>query len=222
MANARQDLERQAAAIEALWRSAREVPCGAAAGPVLAEGRPGARLMLIGEAPGFQEVKQGRPFAGPAGRLLDRLLEATGLRRNDVWITNVVKCRPMTEVEGQVRNRPPTVGEQKQWKPLLFQEIETLRPDAIICLGAFAARAIFGSRFRLTQERGEWRDSEWGIPALATFHPAYALHLEGDASDRAVATMIADFNKVVARLEGKGGATAPPPRDYGDQGRLFE
>src|SRR5690606_11584193 len=136
-------------------------------GVVFGEGNPRARLMLVGEGPGAQEDEQGRPFAGRAGRLLDRILAAIGLAREDVYITNVVKCRPPG-------NRTPTEAEMRTCLPYLLAQIRLIRPGIIVCLGSTAVRALISPEARITQVRGTWRQ-RWGIDLMPTFHPAAVL-----------------------------------------------
>ena len=152
--------------------------CPQGVGPVTGVGNPSARLCLVGEAPAEYEIKEGRPFAGPAGRVLDDALAQVGLQRADLWITNVVKCRTMRIVNGKKENRAPLAGELKAWLPLLHEELAIVRPKAIICLGGTAAKALLGKAFKLTEQRGQWLDGPEGTRAMATFHPAYVLHLQ--------------------------------------------
>ena len=170
--------------------------CPAGLGPVTGVGNPGAKLCLIGEAPAEYEVKEGRPFAGPAGRVLDDVLAQVGLRRADLWLTNVVKCRTMRLVNGRKENRAPLAGELKAWLPLLREELAIVRPDVVICLGGTAAKAILGKAFKLTEQRGQWLEGPNGARAMATFHPAYVLHLQQhdpDRSDSAYETLVRDL-----------------------------
>ncbi len=209
-------------ALAAVEERMRALGCGPGLGPVLGEGNPGATIVLIGEAPGEREVIEGYPFAGPSGRLLDETLATAGLRRVDLWLTNVVKCRPVREtaVPGRLANRAPLVGEIKRWRPLLLDELAAVAPRIVVCLGATSARALLGRDFRLTDERGVWRTLPEGLPApengmtatprvLATFHPAYIMHLEPydtTASDDARALLLADLRAVHARAAEIGDA----------------
>jgi len=170
--------------------------CPAGLGPVTGVGNPNATLCLIGEAPAEYEVKEGRPFAGPAGRVLDDVLAQVGLRRADIWLTNVVKCRTMRIVNGRKENRAPLAGELKAWLPLLQEELAIIKPAAIVCLGGTAAKAILGKAFKLTEQRGQWLDGPQGARTMATFHPAYVLHLQQhdpDRSDAAYETLLTDL-----------------------------
>jgi uracil-DNA glycosylase family 4 len=177
--------------------------CPPELGPVMGEGDPRAPLALVGEAPGEREVAEGYPFAGPTGRLLDTLLVEVGMCRGDFWLTNVVKCRPVKDEKGRLSNRAPLAGELKAWLPLLIEELEVIGPRMLLCLGATAARALLGRDFRLTEQRGRWLDGPLSTRAMATFHPAYILHLEShdpQASHDALARLRLDLAEVSARL----------------------
>ena len=131
------------------------------------EGDPEAALMLIGEGPGEQEDLTGRPFVGPAGQLLDRILAAAGLSREQVYICNVVKCRPP-------HNRIPEADECQACMPYLRQQVALVRPKVILLLGATAAKAVLGPDIRITRDRGVWHLSR-GVWILPTFHPSALL-----------------------------------------------
>ncbi len=138
---------------------------------VFGEGNPSARLMFIGEGPGRDEDLQGRPFVGKAGELLDRMIGAIGLRREDTYIANVVKCRPPD-------NRTPLPEEARACLGYLRRQIELIRPDVIVTLGATPLRELLGVSEGITRIRGQWRQVEVGgrrIPVMPTFHPAYVL-----------------------------------------------
>ncbi len=152
---------------------------------VFGEGSPAAPLALVGEAPGGQEDRAGRPFVGPAGQILSDALAAAGLDRGSVWITNVVKCRPTTPgVAGRLKNRAPTEEEVRAFLPWLLEELEIIAPLAIVCLGATAARALLGRPVRITVERGQWFTGPGGVPTILTYHPAYLLRRTDDRDDR--------------------------------------
>ena len=177
--------------------------CTPGLGPVFGEGDPAAPLVLIGEAPGEREVAEGYPFAGPAGRMLDALLADAGLKRSEFWLTNVVKCRPVKEERGRLANRAPLAGEIKAWLPLLLEELAVVHPRLLLCLGGTSARALLGRGFKLTEQRGQWMDGPLDTQAMATFHPAYILHLETHApsgSQAARETLRLDLREVAARL----------------------
>lgn len=134
---------------------------------VFGTGDPEARLMFIGEGPGFDEDRQGLPFVGRAGKLLDQIIGAMGFERKQVYIANVVKCRPPD-------NRTPQPDEVSSCTPFLFEQIEIIRPDVIVTLGAPAAQALLGKTSGITKIRGTFHEYN-GIRVMPTFHPAYLL-----------------------------------------------
>jgi len=134
---------------------------------VFGVGNPGARLMFVGEAPGEDEDLQGFPFVGKAGQLLTKMIEAMGLRRDDVYICNTVKCRPPN-------NRNPEPDELLACEPFLKGQLGAVKPEAIVTLGKFAAQSLLRESTPITRLRGQWRVYE-GIPVMPTFHPAYLL-----------------------------------------------
>jgi len=135
---------------------------------VFGEGSPGARLLFVGEGPGKEEDLEGRPFVGEAGKLLTRIIEnGMGLKREEVYICNVVKCRPP-------RNRDPEPDETEACLPFLKQQLSLIKPEVICTLGRVASQALLGTDFRITRDRGKWR-SFMDIPLMPTFHPAYLL-----------------------------------------------
>src|SRR5206468_3931714 len=151
--------------------------------PVFGDGSPAARLAIVGEAPAERDEVTGRPFSGPAGQLLDHLLAEVGVQRDELWLTNVVKCRPI-KLEGRfARNRPPTQAEIRSWADELRQELDAVHPKIVLCFGATSAAAVIRKGFKLSQERGQWFPGPAGSRAMATFHPAYVLRLEGEAQD---------------------------------------
>ncbi|MFZ5586269.1 MAG: uracil-DNA glycosylase [Thermodesulfobacteriota bacterium] len=134
---------------------------------VFGAGPQTARVMLIGEAPGEKEDERGEPFVGPAGQLLDKMLAAVGLTRSEVYITNLVKCRPPN-------NRDPRPEEAAACRPFLEGQIAAIAPRAILTLGRPAAQALLASDAPISALRGRWRDLD-GVPLLPTFHPAFLL-----------------------------------------------
>ena len=142
---------------------------------VLGEGDIHAPVMLIGEGPGREEDLSGRPFVGPAGQLLDRMLGAVELKREDVYIANVVKCRPPA-------NRTPTEAEAQACLPYLRAQFALVSPKIIVCLGATAARCVYGADVRITRDRGQWKQSK-GVWLLPTYHPAALLRDESKKRD---------------------------------------
>jgi len=134
---------------------------------VFGVGSPEARLMFVGEGPGEDEDLQGYPFVGKAGQLLTKMIEAMGLRRDDVYICNTVKCRPPN-------NRNPEPDELLACEPFLKGQLGAVKPEVIVTLGKFAAQALLREQTPITRLRGQWREYE-GIPVMPTFHPAYLL-----------------------------------------------
>ncbi len=148
---------------------------------VFGEGSATSRLMFIGEGPGRDEDLQGRPFVGKAGELLDKMIGALGLQRADVYISNIVKCRPPD-------NRTPTPQEAQRCMGYLRRQIELVHPAVIITLGATPLRELLGVTTGITRTRGQWQRLEMlgGIPVMPTFHPAYVLRQYTQEVRRAV------------------------------------
>jgi DNA polymerase len=135
---------------------------------VFADGGPSARLMFIGEAPGADEDRQGLPFVGRAGQLLtDMITKGMGLKRQDVYIANILKCRPP-------ENRLPSAEESENCLPYLKRQIEIVRPEFICLLGLTAVQGLLGTNLSMSRLRGKWYRYE-GIPTIVTYHPAYLL-----------------------------------------------
>lgn len=134
---------------------------------VFGEGNPKARLVFIGEGPGAEEDSTGRPFVGRAGQLLDRIIAAIGLKREDVYIANIVKCRPPG-------NRTPESDEVETCEPFLFRQLAFIKPKVIVALGSPAFQCLLRTRESITRSRGEWRDLN-GVRLMPTFHPAFLL-----------------------------------------------
>lgn len=155
---------------------------------VFGQGPQGARVLFIGEAPGAQEDKRGLPFVGPAGHLLDRMLQAVGLRREDVYITNIVKCRPPN-------NRDPEPAEAAACRGFLDAQVKAVSPKVICTLGRPAAQAVLASDAPISAMRGNWH-SAWGLPVLPTFHPAYLLR-----SPRQKAQAYQDLKELVRKIK---------------------
>ena len=154
---------------------------------VFGDGNPKAQLVFVGEGPGADEDAQGLPFVGRAGKLLTQMIEAMGLRREDVYICNVVKCRPP-------ENRAPEPDEVAACSPFLMRQIDSIHPKVIVCLGATAAKTILNTTRGISQFRGEWLD--WrGHKLMATYHPAYLLR-----NPPAKADVWKDLQKVMAEL----------------------
>ena len=154
---------------------------------VFGDGSPKAELVFIGEGPGADEDQQGLPFVGRAGKLLTQMIEAMGLQRKDVYICNVVKCRPP-------ENRAPEPDEVATCSPYLLRQIDVIRPKVIVCLGAVAAKTLLATTRGISQFRGQWL--EWrGHKLMATYHPAYLLR-----NPNAKGEVWKDLQKVMAEL----------------------
>jgi DNA polymerase len=134
---------------------------------VFGVGNPAAELMFVGEGPGAEEDRQGEPFVGKAGQLLTKMIEAMGFRREDVYIANVVKCRPPN-------NRDPEPDEIAACEPFLKAQIAAVRPRVVVALGRFAVQTLLRDPTPVSRQRGRWREYE-GVRLMPTFHPAYLL-----------------------------------------------
>ena len=169
---------------------------------VFGEGDPCARVMVVGEGPGETEDALGRPFVGRAGELLEKMLAAIDLPREDVFICNTVKCRPTLDDGGKkLRNRPPDPTEMKNCRPYLDEQIAIIRPEIILALGAPAAKSFMGEKFSITKQRGQWFDGPDGIALIATFHPAYILRQTGGELTAMKRLVWQDLQAVRARLD---------------------
>jgi uracil-DNA glycosylase family protein len=164
--------------------------------------KPKVVVMMIGEQPGDHEDKEGRPFVGPAGKLLDRCLEEVGIDRSKVYVTNTVKHFKW-EPRGKLRiHKKPDMKEIRACRPWLDAELETVQPKLIVCLGAVAAQALLGSSFKITQEHGKLREAEGLPPIIATLHPSAILRARTDGDrHRQRETFVQDLREV-ARFSG--------------------
>ncbi len=151
---------------------------------VFGVGNVDAQLMFIGEAPGADEDAQGEPFVGAAGQLLTKIIVATGLSRADVYIANILKCRPDTPGQS-FGNRKPTSEEMQTCIPFLHEQIDLIRPKVIIALGATAVEGLLGKTVGITKLRGHWQTYR-GIPLMPTYHPAYLLRNQAMSEKRRV------------------------------------
>ncbi len=140
--------------------------------------------MFIGEAPGADEDAQGEPFVGRAGQLLTKIIETMGFTRDDVYIANVLKCRPDMPV-GAPGNRPPTLDEMQTCLPYLREQIEIIRPKVLVALGATAVEGLLGTRGVLRELRGKWHSFN-ETPLMITYHPSYLLRNQTPAEKRKV------------------------------------
>ncbi len=174
-----------------LWRGATQT--------VFGEGRTSARIMLVGEMPGDQEDRQGAPFVGPAGRELDKALEAAEIDRRDIYVTNVVKHFKFEERGKRRIHQTPRKGEVDACMPWLDTEIKLIRPLGLVALGATAAKALLGGTFRVTQHRGELLESDLAPIVAATIHPSAIVRDRDDESRRRERLAFAEDLRVVAR-----------------------
>jgi len=169
---------------------------------VFGEGSSKARVMLVGEQPGDQEDIQGRPFVGPAGKILDKALEEAGIDRKEVYVTNAVKHFKW-EPRGKRRiHKKPNSLEIAACRPWLEAEIEVLRPHVIVCLGATAAQSLLGRQFKVSLQRGQWVESPLAPFVMATVHPSSLLRAPDDETRRReMLRFIADLKRVHEALE---------------------
>lgn len=169
---------------------------------VFGNGDPHADLMFIGEGPGFHEDRKGEPFVGAAGQLLDRMLGEIGLEREQVYVGNIVKCRPPG-------NRDPEPDEIEACTPWLVEQISLIQPQVIVTLGNFATKFVLSTTTGITRLRGQIHD--WhGRTVIPTFHPAAILHGGGEGSPQ-FAALREDFGLVRRTLDAAAGAQAPGP-----------
>jgi uracil-DNA glycosylase family protein len=168
---------------------------------VFGEGRKASDVMLVGEQPGDREDLDGRPFVGPAGRLLDRALDRAGIDRRNVYVTNVVKHFKW-EARGKRRiHKKPNLAEISACKPWLEAEISVVRPKAVVALGATAAQALWGRNFKVSRQRGELVESELAPLATATVHPSSILRApDDDARKKAMNEFVADLERIAKEL----------------------
>ena len=145
---------------------------------VFGVGNPDAELMFIGEAPGADEDRQGEPFVGSAGQLLTKIIGAMGFQRSDVYIANILKCRPDMP-PSSYGNRPPTPLEMQTCLPYLEEQIGIIQPKVMVALGATAVEGLLGTRQVMREVRGKWRTYQ-NIPLMITYHPAYLLRNQED------------------------------------------
>jgi DNA polymerase len=167
---------------------------------VFGEGARSAEVMLVGEQPGDQEDRQGRPFVGPAGRLLDEALEAAGIDRRRAYVTNIVKHFKW-EARGKRRiHKKPNLGEIRACTPWLEAEIDVVRPRALVCLGATAAQGLLGRDFKVSRRRGELVASELAPIVMATVHPSSILRGPEEERREALEAFVADLSAVARAL----------------------
>ena len=174
-----------------LWRTGTQT--------VFGEGRTRSEVVLVGEQPGDQEDKAGKPFVGPAGKLLDRALAESGIDRSAAYVTNVVKHFKW-EARGKKRiHKKPNLSEIAACRPWLDAELESLRPKALVCLGSTAAQALLGREFRVTRDRGRAVDSDLAPLVTATIHPSAILRMrEKEERDEEMRAFVNDLALVAA------------------------
>ena len=175
-----------------LWKNATQT--------VFGEGNRGSTVMMVGEQPGDKEDRAGRPFVGPAGGVLDKALEAAGIDREEVYVTNIVKHFKWTP-RGRMRiHKKPSTREIAACRPWLDAELRTARPRIVVCLGSTAAQALLGRDFKVTQRRGEFIEKD-GVLFTATVHPSAILRSPDDESrHREMDLFIRDLKKVAGML----------------------
>ena len=169
---------------------------------VLGEGPKKAKVMFVGEQPGDREDREGRPFVGPAGHLFDRALEDAGIDRREVYLTNVVKHFKHT-MRGKRRiHQRPNAEEIRACRPWLDAELAQVKPQLLVCLGAVAATALLGSKFKVTQQRGQLIESDLAPKVTATVHPSSILRApDDDARRQGYADFVRDLKIVATALE---------------------
>ncbi len=178
-----------------LWENATQT--------VFGEGAAKATMLLVGEQPGDREDVEGRPFVGPAGRILDEALEEAGIERSSVYLTNAVKHFKWTRRGKRRLHEKPNSQEVRACRPWLEAEVKAVRPQLLVLLGATAAQSLLGPTFRVTQHRGHTLPTPLGVTAVATVHPSSILRAPDDASRReAMAAFVNDLRAAAAALNG--------------------
>ena len=190
------ELRRAAAGCRAcdLWKNATQT--------VFGEGKSAATVMFVGEQPGDQEDRQGHPFVGPAGRILDQALEEAGIDRAEVYVTNVVKHFKWSPAERGKRriHKKPRYSEIQACRPWLDAELNAVKPEVLVCLGASAAQGLLGRDFRVTRDRGKLIASPLAPHVIATVHPSSILRAQDDESRHVEMRAFVQDLKQVARL----------------------
>ena len=177
-----------------LWRDATQT--------VFGEGPQSAEMMLVGEQPGDHEDREGAPFVGPAGRLLDRALEQAGIPRDEVYVTNAVKHFKWRPRGKRRLHQTPRAGEIAACKPWLGAELEAVQPRALVALGATATKAVFGTKVKVTQDRGRRLETPYAELGAVTVHPSAVIRIqEEDLRSAALAELVEDLAFVAAALD---------------------
>ena len=166
---------------------------------VFGEGPTPARLMIVGEGPGADEDAAGTPFVGKSGKTLDKMLSDAGLRREDIWVTNIVRCRPVSLTERGLQNRAPRPEEIKACMLWMDQEYRFVQPEVVLCLGLLPAQALIRRSLELADGRGKWHEGRHGVPTAVTYHPAMR-YMGQNKKPVVEAQMAEDFKMVAAHL----------------------
>jgi uracil-DNA glycosylase len=177
-----------------LWKSGTQTVFGA--------GRRAAKVMLVGEQPGDREDREGKPFVGPAGRVLDQALEEAGIDRGDAYVTNVVKHFKWIPKGKRRIHQKPNREEITACRPWLEAELEVVKPKVMVCLGATAAQALLGSGFRVTRDRGKLVETELAPIATGTVHPSSILRIDDEDERRVARDEFTDDLREVAKRIG--------------------
>jgi DNA polymerase len=179
-----------------LWREATQT--------VFGEGKRRARVVMVGEQPGDREDREGRPFVGPAGRILDDALERAGIDRDSIYVTNMVKHFKWKPRGKRRIHMTPSRIEIVACQPWFWAEMKAIQPEAVVLLGAVAAKAVLGSGFRVTRERGRMLEGPSGQTMLATVHPASILRGDPELRDQLMDDLVADLAPVRRLLDAPG------------------
>jgi uracil-DNA glycosylase len=181
---------------------------------VFGEGPADARVMFVGEQPGDQEDRAGKPFVGPSGAMLDQVLDKVGIDRGEVYVTNAVKHFKFEQRGKRRIHAKPSARQIAACKPWLKAEVEVIRPDVIVALGATAAQSMLGNQFKVTQQRGQpLRDTTWAPCVIATVHPSSLLRAPDEAARReAMAAFERDLRAVKKEMDALKGAGKRAPQ----------
>ena len=168
---------------------------------VFGNGAPTSKLVIVAEGPSATDEHTLIPFSGPSGVLLDEVLHANDLDRDEIWITNVIRCRAAVREGSVTKNRPPKAGEIRACSKWLDGELTLISPSVIVCMGSPAANTLIHKGFRMTEERGQWfTDTLYAPFVLATYNPAFVLRQEGEAYTRARQALIDDVAEAKRKL----------------------
>jgi len=185
--------------------------CSRASGPVFGEGADHAQIMLVGEQPGDEEDRQGRPFVGPAGQVLDRAMQEAGLERRSVYVTNAVKAFRFEERGKRRIHQTPRPGHIATCRPWLESEIIAVRPELIVCLGATAGQAVLGRAVRIGAERGRVTQHRSGAKIMVTYHPSAALRGPDDTAKTEITRALVEDLAAARSMLGEQAETPVPP-----------